>query len=132
MKKIHTCQCCGHTTREYRHKLNKAMITALYQLYRRGVPSNLQKELVLTKNQYNNFQKLQYFKLVERVVGTSLWKVTELGNLFCDGSIGIPNTAYTFGKTILSKDVCHDDIITIDDYPDIVEHYRKRENYLKD
>lgn len=130
MKQRQTCEHCGHTTYEYKHKINKPLISALYQLYMKGQPTNLQKGLILSKNQYNNFQKLQYFKLVEKVKGTSLWFVTEKGKDFCDGYLSILDTAYTFGKAILQKETDNDNFININDYPDIQAHYRTREEYL--
>jgi len=97
------CGECGHKTRLYAHVINKPMVSALAQGYVKKKPFNLQQDLKLTKNQYNNFQKLQYFDLVEKVVGTTNWTVTERGKLFLRGEITIENKAFTFGKRVIAS-----------------------------
>ena len=70
MESIEICQCCGHKTTIYKHTLNASMVSALAKLVefyeKNKARANLQKDLALTKNQYNNFQKLQYWGLVHR------------------------------------------------------------------
>ncbi len=67
MKYQEECPYCGHIKTAFTHKLNDQLVKALRQLVdfyeREKVGCNLQKDLSLTKNQYNNFQKLQYFNL---------------------------------------------------------------------
>ena len=48
-----------------------------------GKPSHLQ-DVPLTKNQYNNFQKLQYHRLVSHVK-SGYWDLTPQGKLFIHG-----------------------------------------------
>jgi len=104
MKYSETCHCCHHTVTAYIHRLNAGMVEALKQLvdhysrHRRRV--NLQKDLNLTKNQYNNFQKLQYFRLVHRDTGG--WVPTSGGTRFIQGEIGCPDVVATMGKEVLS------------------------------
>jgi len=70
MKYKDTCHCCGHSITAYSHHINKPLVEALRQLVDhyedRGIACNLQNHLRLTKNQYNNFQKLQHFDVVRR------------------------------------------------------------------
>lgn len=65
MKYSETCSCCDHTVTAYTHILNKSLVEALIQLVDfynvKKCKCRLQNDLNLTKNQYNNFQKLQYF-----------------------------------------------------------------------
>lgn len=101
------CPVCGHITCVYSHHLNRALVSALRQLVdfyeSTRNPANLQKNLSLTKNQYNNFQKLQYFNLVHRA-GSSGWVPSMNGMRFIHGEMRIRNTALTFGRQILSYD----------------------------
>ena len=61
--------------------------------------ANLQKDLNLTKNQYNNFQKLQYFGLVERY--KKGWEIRQKGIDFIEGKIAISDKAMTFGGEVV-------------------------------
>lgn len=95
------CPHCGHKTNRYKHRLNKGLANALEQLCQRyiGNPINLQKDLILTKNQYNNFQKLQYFGLVKRTKHG--WYPTNRAMLFVKGNTTVLDTAITEGKEII-------------------------------
>uniref|UniRef100_A0A6H1ZD22 Uncharacterized protein n=1 Tax=viral metagenome TaxID=1070528 RepID=A0A6H1ZD22_9ZZZZ len=97
------CQHCGHEIRAYIHKLNQPLVSALRQLVdrheelRRSI--NLQKDLTLTKNQYNNFQKLTYFGLIGHT--TNGWYPTQHGIDFVYGRQSAWNRVATFrGKTV--------------------------------
>ena len=100
-----TCECCGNMVTAYIHHLNSPLVSALRQLVdfyeKTSIPANLQNNLSLTKNQYNNFQKLQYFGLVHRTKDG--WYPTPLGNEFITGRIDIPVRVATLGKTILPE-----------------------------
>lgn len=99
------CSHCGHQITAYSHSLNAPLVQALeqlnnfYFLKKRGC--NLQKDLTLTKNQYNNFQKLQYFGLVARTENG--WLPTQLGSNFLRGGVAVVNPVATFGKEILES-----------------------------
>jgi len=99
------CDCCGHQTTAFSHNLNAQLIQALDQLndyyFKNHRGCNLQKNLNLTKNQYNNFQKLQYFNLVTRVEDG--WIPTIVGTKFLQGDITVENPVATFGKEILNR-----------------------------
>jgi len=101
------CNCCGHSLTAYTHRLNKPLVKALRELVDfyedNREMANLQKDLKLTKNQYNNFQKLQYFDLVRRVE-TLGWIPTKKGLNFVHGLEPCMTTVATFGKEILKYD----------------------------
>lgn len=106
MKYTEVCPGCGHVLKAYVHKLNKPLIDALKQAVRfsdfqTNKHFNLQKDLDLTKNQYNNFQKLQYFWLI-RPVKKWLRSMTSFWISFCQGHSLTRDTAITLGKSILS------------------------------
>ncbi len=100
-KYTEVCECCGAKKNLYQHKLNKAMVSALAQLYKKNSPVNLQKDLTLTKNQYNNFQKMQYMGLVEGLGSSALWRITDKGVKFITGRISICDSGFSFGKETL-------------------------------
>ncbi len=106
MKYQKECECCGHVITAYSHHLNKPLVQALKQLVvwyeDTKKPANLQANLNLSKNQYNNFQKLQYFGLVQRT--EKGWYPTDIGFQFIYGEISVYNKVATFGKDILGYD----------------------------
>lgn len=122
------CDCCGHMTSAYTHNVNAQMIQSLEQLndfyFRKHTGCNLQKDLNLTKNQYNNFQKLQYFNLVVRK--EEGWYPTVIGTNFLRGDITIEAPVATFGKEILSK--WHEAWQTAEKKPKLV-HISQIKNY---
>lgn len=137
MKLREKCNHCGTIIQSYSHSLNKPLVEALRQLYEFQKNhlkiANLQRDLALTKNQYNNFQKLQYFGLVEHE--TKGWSVTAKGYKFIQGEIAISDKAMTFGGEVvlpphkawsgvkISKKYVYDiDIIS----------YKKIEEYVND
>lgn len=128
MKYSKQCECCGHLVTAYSHNINAQMVQALEQVLayysKKGKGCNLQKDLTLSKNQYNNFQKLQYFKLVANT--ETGWVPTQLGMGFINGDNVIMNPVATFGKEIL--DQFHEAWDTSDTKPKIT-HISKIKNY---
>jgi hypothetical protein len=98
------CEHCGNITTAYAHKLNKPLVSALralvdfYEINKTAC--NLQKNLDLTKNQYNNFQKLQYFFLVRHTKDG--WYPTPDGIKFIYSEIPCLDMAMTLGRQILN------------------------------
>jgi len=104
MKYKETCKCCGNEVKLYRYTINKPLLQALAQLYKHGGMADLQKDLNLTKNQYNNFQKLQYFSLVEKTSISGVWQITKLGIDFVESKKSICFSAFTLGKANIHED----------------------------
>lgn len=137
MNYFNTCNHCGNTVTAYSHRLNAQLVDALVQLVefwrakKRGC--NLQNDLQLSKNQYNNFQKLQYFRVVtNREDG---WYPTGKGCQFVDGSIEIEKNVATFGKMILDSN--HEAWGTTEAKPEPIHisnvknyTWKKREDYI--
>lgn len=89
----------------YTHSLNKQLVEAFIEFcevyFSRCRPINLQQDLIdLDKNQYNNFQKLQYFNLVERIPGRG-WIPTKIGIAFYYGEKPVMNPVATLGGNVL-------------------------------
>lgn len=136
MKHTEICECCWNKISTYTHALNKSLISAFGQLvyyYRMNWKlANLQKNLSLSKNQYNNFQKLQYWGIVSRNKGgrypTRLWFD------FFDCKTNIFDRVATFWKKVLSptnplreKDKKKPKLIYIYDIDQI--YFKRREEY---
>lgn len=139
MRYHETCPHCGNQTTAYTHNLNKTLVSALDQLvthyYKQYSPVNLQQDLDLTKNQYNNFQKLQYFGLVRRT--TNGYYPTSKGISFTAGLTHCQNKVATLGKRILEND--HPAWETTNVSPETVmiwdideRFYKRREDYQKE
>lgn len=68
-KERHICPTCGQQVLKHKHVFRKSLANLVeFTIKKTGPvhPFHLQKELNLTKNQYNNFQKLQYWGLVKK------------------------------------------------------------------
>lgn len=105
MKYARECDCCWQKITAYTHNLNAQLIGAFEKLVefrsKKRVPASL-SDLDLTINQYSNFQKLQYFKIVFR---NELWRQpSEKGLLFFQWKIQCENRTANFGKQTLPLD----------------------------
>lgn len=100
------CGYCGHVEAAYSHHLNAQMVMALRQIVdfyeKEKRPCNLQKDLCLSKNQYNNFQKLQYFGLVART--KEGWWPELNGDGFIRGEKMCYDRVATFKKSVLGAE----------------------------
>lgn len=100
------CPNCGSKMVSYRHRLTEPIARALLRLHQAGGgPVNL-RELQLTRNQWDNFQKLRYFSLVRQhynagVRARGVWEITDLGRQFVRNATTIRSTAVTYrGQTV--------------------------------
>jgi hypothetical protein len=91
----HECPCCNTKLSARWELLSKGLAETLAQ-FREAVISkgenkiHLQSDLRLSKNQYNNFQKLRYHGLVAKTDISGVWLLTRRGNRFLRGEIEIP------------------------------------------
>ena len=104
-----TCECCGAKMVEYRHSFNYALAFCLHRIYLEENPVNI-KTLDLHTYQWNNFQKLQYWGLVEKAFDHSgdrikgMWSITERGIKFVEGRIKIRKSVWTYRSEPLRAD----------------------------
>lgn len=61
---------------------------------------HLQKDIELTKNEYNNFQKLRYNGLVAHAEATGCWLITRRGAQFLRDEIDLPRGVLIFRNRI--------------------------------
>lgn len=88
--------------------LGDILLTAACK-YPEGQPFHLQRDLVLTKSMYNNFQKLRYWGLVKKSydgMGKRLggfWQLTGLVKAVLHGR-SIPRVKWTFNNTVVESE----------------------------
>lgn len=117
------CEHCGAKMVEYKHSLNAGLVIALKKLIVFGEPAAL-KELNLTINQFNNFQKLQYWGLVTKDK-ENLWEPTTTALNFFKG-IPIPKSVWTYRGEFVRFGDDKTDIHTLR------FEYRKKQDYISD
>ncbi len=125
------CEYCGASLNEHKHSLSKALVQGLIKLSETENPINI-KELNLTRNQWDNFQKLRYWDLVskhqtpegKRVGGT--WFITDRGTRFLNGNLAVSKSVWTYrGERVRFEG----DGIEV---TDVIEGYRHRRDYAED
>lgn len=129
--KASLCPTCGAKTVEYKHTMSVALVEGLTRLSKKQV-ANL-KDLRLTRNQWDNFQKLRYWGLVEKFVDPKdqkrkggVWKVTTCGNNFLKGKLAVQKTVITYrGETKNYEGI----LITA---PDVIDGYKYRPEYAEE
>lgn len=134
MKEKETCPHCGASMVEYKHGLSKGLLIGLLRLFEKGRPVNL-KFLQLSRNQWDNFQKLRYWGLVEkyRVKNPNsdeqkggVWTITAAGIDFCTGKLAVPRYVWTYRGDAKRFDGVPVKIADVD------EGYRKRLDYARE
>ena len=128
------CECCGASLMTHKHSISKSLVVGLIRLYKAGGECNI-KELGLTRNQWDNFQKLKYWGLVQQVnvdgkQKTGVWKVTPKGLSFLAGREFIPKTLRTFRGAVVPSEPTKS--ISIKGFDDLDVLYRKRDDYVAD
>lgn len=106
-----TCPHCGASMKVWRHSLSKGLVDVLVEFIgavkQKGKNSiHLQNDMPnLTKNQYNNFQKLHYFGLVAKDdKNPGHWVITKWGGEFLRGERKIEKFALTFRDKLVERE----------------------------
>src|SRR3990167_10787642 len=72
------CFHCGQAIMRHKHTLSMPLLKTLMIAVDSGKECfHLQKDLLLTHNQYANFQKLRYWNLVSMAEFAGMWKITD-------------------------------------------------------
>lgn len=119
------CPHCGANMKIWKHALSLGLVLTFRKFglaikTKRVNDIDLQKEIELTKNEYNNFQKLRYFGLVHHVKDqdgnrkAGRWLVTRNGWAFLRGDLQIPEYVRTFRNKIYDKTENHKFIFEFD------------------
>lgn len=134
MREIKRCPTCEAKMVEYRHALNKNIVSCLYVLLKAGGMIQFSELNHKTSfNQRNNFQKLQYWDLIRKVSDQDgsrsggHWKLTEVAMSFLRGKKYLHKTAVTYRNRVVRHE---GDLIGITDLG--WEPYRRRDDYAGD
>ena len=109
MAKKETCPHCGASLMKHSQNFSKALggilLTLAYK-FPEGQPFHLQRDIVLSKNQYNNAQKLRYFGLIKKVYtdgsrDNGFWELTGLVRFVINGK-RIPKIKWTFRNEVVA------------------------------
>ena len=93
------CPTCGAKTVRYAHSLTDGLVRSLLKLYHTDAFNAIHyTELGLSHNELANFQKLRYWGLLMRGAkdAKGLWRMTEVGRLFCRGARAVYQRAVTY------------------------------------
>lgn len=134
MKAVNRCPHCDAKMVEYRHSLSKNIVSCLWVFLRRGGVIEFSKvNDEMTFNQKNNFQKLQYWGLIQKVRDETgarkggFWAITSKGADFLMGQIKLRKSVWTYRNRTERYD---GDCVSITDLG--WEPYRRREDYVSD
>ncbi len=109
MKK-EVCQYCGASMMKHSQNFSKALGSILLTLackFKEEEPFHPQRDIILSKNQYNNLQKLRYFGLIKKVYTNGLrdggfWCLTGLTKYVLNGK-KIPKKKWTFRNEVVGR-----------------------------
>ena len=100
VKGIDRCPTCGAKRAQYTHSLRSGKLVKIFCKFAQaasyaGWERNPAK-IGLTSNEFNNFQKLKYWGIVEQTHRSGIWRVTQKGGLFLRNEIALPVEAITY------------------------------------
>lgn len=124
------CHSCGQSIMKHKHSLSRSLTLILSKAAAfKGETFHLQKDLNLTKNEYANFQKLQYWHLVGKVKDQSgYWEITSFGRHFLDGTFKPVKSVWTFNNKVISTE----GVVSIFELKLEPMSFKHREEYIDD
>lgn len=130
-EEIKYCEHCGAKITGRWESLTKGLCNTLLKfsqsVKRLGKDQiHLQKECGLTKNEYNNFQKLGYFGLVKDSEKSGFWSLTVDGILFIRNEMSVSKKVYVFRDTV--KEVSSERVFIQNILPN--PYWLTREDYI--
>ncbi len=104
------CNCCGARLEGRWETLSPGLCRTLVKFYeqikRFDVDAlHLQKDCGFTKNEFNNFQKLRYFGLVEKTETAGVWRITADGEVFAENRKAVPKKVFVFRNRVMEKSI---------------------------
>lgn len=100
MKNFSICPTCGHKSVDYKHSINKTLVSGLARLNAVGGRARLDR-LGLDNTVFNNFQKLRYFNLAVSTNDNFEWQITNEGMWFLQGRVQIPRYVITRNASVV-------------------------------
>jgi hypothetical protein len=115
---ITICPTCGQKIVQYKHGLNRTLISCLWNLYRAGGRARIDK-LGLENTQFTNFQKLRYFHLVVMTNQHNEWQITRDGLEFIQGRKAIWKFVITKNASVIERS---QELVFIHEVKDCVQY----------
>lgn len=115
---VSICPMCGHKLVEYKHTMNKTLVSCLARLNAMGGRARLDK-MNLNNTQFSNFQKLRYFGLAIPTNEHNEWQITNNGVWFLQGKIQIYRFVITKNATTIRQS---DELVYITEVKDCVQY----------
>ena len=115
---VSICPMCGHKVVEYKHSMNKTLVSCLARLNALGGRARLDK-MQLDNTQFSNFQKLRYFHLVIPTNENNEWQITDQGVWFLQGRIQISRFVVTKNAMVIRES---NELVFINDVKDCVQY----------
>lgn len=145
-EQLQKCEHCGASMRKWKHSLTRGLVRTfvkfVYAVRKKNFNEvHLQNDVELTKNEYNNFQKLHYFGLVAKAKKPGHWVLTKWGGEFFRNQRAIPKFAISFrdhlierqGATVTIRDFYgKDNAVPFDEWQKQFESDPAPEYYLKE
>lgn len=121
------CPHCGQAVMKHRQSLTPKMIETFLRVSTFPFDFHLQKDLNLTKNEYNNFQKLHYWKIVQQGEKAGYWRITALGHQFLAGE-KLPKVVWTFNNKVVAQGI---DLFTLEQLKQGKKNFLKKPYYVE-
>ncbi len=119
------CAHCGANTLEHRHSLTAGLVSALVKLARAGGgPINL-KKVGLSREEWDNFQKLKHWGLVLND-SPGVWYITLSGHEFLAGKRHVHKSVWTYRDEVVEYAGPE---VTVSDVLGEEPFFLKREDY---
>lgn len=133
MKEKKICPHCKRSMEPNKQGLTRGLVMTLLSVYDQvgTKPFHLQKDVALTKNQYNNFQKLRYWGLVKKCADGGVWQIDRVGIEFLKDNVRLRKFLYTFNNAIVGDEgdfVKITDVLKDEDLP----YYQQQFKFPKD
>jgi hypothetical protein len=104
------CPCCRQNTKIYHRAINATQAAVLIKCYRRVGRADFKLSSTI-ETPGGDYAKLRYWNLIERVPGTredggpgGWWRITEVGERWVRGEIGVPRYVYVYDNERLRFD----------------------------
>jgi hypothetical protein len=128
--KTKVCPCCGAKMVRHRHRLSAGLLSGLVILEARSPWKSVNlRELGLSRTQWDNFQKLRYWGLVEHHGSTKsgVWSLSDLGRQFLANVARVQPVVFTYRGEVVSYDgdaVTAEQVLRSTPFFDRYEEYR--------
>lgn len=103
------CPCCGKRMAAYAKTLDVRLAGILKEIEsyldeRKQKTFTLNEVFNLDHHKINDSQKLHYYKIIERIPKTELWKITQRGRDYLANKIPMPRHVWVFNNEVILED----------------------------